>query len=797
MLPNTPPSLIKTHVETINDDSLGPQSFSPIQPPAKVGTRLSRESVRILRNWFSAHQSRPFPSDSEKRSLQNQTGLTRTQILNWLANTRRRNKISASRTASPQSGQTNPVDIPRRPGTPAFGHHSSSMNPLERWVDSPPENEPASVSAIARAVASNSQAFDNISDPSHEFVPAGTVDSLFSSGGSLSSADSHASQSSLASFEVFKNARSRRKRRAFKRADDKASLLNLQKTFQCTFCTESFKRKYDWQRHENSVHMSLERWICTPHGPRARKSGKDDLLSCVFCGLVDPDDAHVATHNYPACENRALEERTFNRKDHLRQHLRLVHETSFSDWSMESWRISMPNVRSQCGFCGLRMETWDTRVHHLSEHFKLGKTIADWQGDWGFEPIILKIVENAMPPYLIEFERQSPYPFQGGKALVATPRSAYELLKIELAYFMQKFFDGNSRMPTMQDMQFEACRIILASESIAQEELPQTNSWVRDLILSDAQVVQNAKLGPMRSPLDTRLFPLQINGKKSLFEDCPSEQGLQEFVQAKISLGIAGQISDYELRQESCCIIGRMEEVSTSPSDFIATWLVRLIHSAGNWLPRFRQRASLPSADDVDNEEKSSVNATIHEYTRLESGMAKYLDNQRAMGIEPSDENLRQQARIIVGKGGEGWTQTALDDQDWLSSFKRRHLYRGSDALASLTTPGVPMHPLASEVMPWGDNDEFLLNARSLMKGVSGYALNDWNFYQWFEDELRRWAVATMSPRNPTQHIPTDEEFQHYGRMMAYNDDDPVNQTVADNLTWLGFLKTSLGIVKD
>lgn len=58
----------------------------------------------------------------------------------------------------------------------------------------------------------------------------------------------------------------------------------------------------------------------------------------------------------------------------------------------------MPNVRSQCGFCGLRMETWDTRVHHLSEHFKLGKTIADWQGDWGFEPIILKIVENAMPP---------------------------------------------------------------------------------------------------------------------------------------------------------------------------------------------------------------------------------------------------------------------------------------------------------------------------------------------------------------------------------------------------------------
>jgi hypothetical protein len=44
------------------------------------------------------------------------------------------------------------------------------------------------------------------------------------------------------------------------------------------------------------------------------------------------------------------------------------------------------------------METWIDRVHHLADHFKTGKTMADWKGDWGFEPHILELVENSIPP---------------------------------------------------------------------------------------------------------------------------------------------------------------------------------------------------------------------------------------------------------------------------------------------------------------------------------------------------------------------------------------------------------------
>lgn len=44
------------------------------------------------------------------------------------------------------------------------------------------------------------------------------------------------------------------------------------------------------------------------------------------------------------------------------------------------------------------MDTWDARVHHLAAHFKAGKTMADWKGDWGFTADILALVENAIPP---------------------------------------------------------------------------------------------------------------------------------------------------------------------------------------------------------------------------------------------------------------------------------------------------------------------------------------------------------------------------------------------------------------
>ncbi|KAJ4160764.1 hypothetical protein BFJ63_vAg13423 [Fusarium oxysporum f. sp. narcissi] len=127
-------------------------SQSSIQT-GKLGARFTQDTVKILRKWFLTHGHHPFPDENEKKILQQQTNLSKSQIMNWFANARRRDKISRSRDDLPCP--TKAMDMPRRPDTPAPRRATDSMNPLERWVESPPENEPASAVDIARAIASS------------------------------------------------------------------------------------------------------------------------------------------------------------------------------------------------------------------------------------------------------------------------------------------------------------------------------------------------------------------------------------------------------------------------------------------------------------------------------------------------------------------------------------------------------------------------------------------------------------------------------------------------------------------
>lgn len=160
---------------------------------------------------------------------------------------------------------------------------------------------------------------------------------------------------------------------------------------------ETFRTKHDWQRHEKSLHLSLERWICCPAGPTAPPPGKSQPC-CVFCEKAEPDSAHVEGHNHSLCQERSLSERTFYRKDHLRQHLKLVHNAKYIQHFMDSWKVPTPDIRSRCGFCGSLLSSWPERVDHLAEHFKSGSDMSSWKGDWGFEPAVLSMVENAIPP---------------------------------------------------------------------------------------------------------------------------------------------------------------------------------------------------------------------------------------------------------------------------------------------------------------------------------------------------------------------------------------------------------------
>ncbi|QGI68658.1 hypothetical protein CEK26_012617 [Fusarium fujikuroi] len=98
------------------------------------------------------------------------------------------------------------------------------------------------------------------------------------------------------------------------------------------------------------------------------------------------------------------------RKDNLIQHLRGFHQLDTLP-ILDDWRIPPPPISSRCGFCDQHLTSWQDRADHLAQHFRHGKTMADWKGDHDFEPLIAAQVRNALPPYLLANEALTMVPF--------------------------------------------------------------------------------------------------------------------------------------------------------------------------------------------------------------------------------------------------------------------------------------------------------------------------------------------------------------------------------------------------
>ncbi|KAF4466466.1 C2H2 type zinc finger domain-containing [Fusarium albosuccineum] len=792
-------------------------SRNPSLPP-KIGHRFTRESARVLKRWFSAHNDHPYPSEEEKTMLQCKTGLSKTQVTNWLANARRRRTVdnnahgSSSKTGRSGSG---PDNTPRRAGTPIPRSTTSyhNMDPLQRWVDSPPEHEPAAASAIARAVASrhtlpsltrrNTGSSDEGSSRRRRHASSGS--SFVTSSGST---DSRSSKGSISASSSLSRGRSYRRRRT-----QTTSLAAPRHAFQCTFCTETFRTKYDWQRHENSLHLPLERWVCSPNGPSVANPETGQTY-CVFCGKAEPDETHLATHNPAACQ-----ERSFSRKDHLKQHLRLVHNAGLIELSMKLWKAEKPDIRSNCGFCKATIYTWPDRVDHLANHFKLGCTMADWSGDWGFEDSVLETLENAMPPYLIDFERGTPFPFEASGKPPDSPRSAYELITIELAYFIQSHYDTSGDMPNNRRLQLEACRIVFASEVMFPEQNPDSNggfSWLRDLILAKDEITQQARFGPIRSRAESRLSLMKIKGKNALFEACPLESHLHAFVHGRRANGVF-EIQDHELQKEACSIITRMEgDLGTTP-DFVANWLVTLISQSTNWLNGFRQRANLFRNQGSWNTAPQAQQSLFSSWSgkqnseSLQDQLFKDLDSQSWINTTSMDLSNNTmdvgQSGIEFGELPNEQNRSSSLIEPWLTNMPNITTSTANQLPTSLET----IQPSVSTITPSGfadpghsrdspgtpgtgpsDGDSSLRPAW-LKSGI--FILNDSNHHRWLDRELKRWVSATMSPNNPNCHVPSDEELRHQSRCLLFNDDDPWNQTAADSAQWLAKFKQDVGIL--
>lgn len=388
---------------------------------------------------------------------------------------------------------------------------------------------------------------------------------------------------------------------------------------------------------------------------------------------------------------------------------------------------------------------------------------------------------------MIHDERQSPLPFEASQPSPSTPTNAYELLKLELQWWITNKTEQVGLSPTDAEIQQEACCIIYGTEAMLKGVGASSPSWLFDLTMSSAEAKRQAAFHP-RSPGSSCLSSLRINGKSDIFENCEFEKELQSYVQAKILLGLTAM--DHELQEEACRILGRMEEKSSNPSETLANWFIRMINSSASWLEIFRQRAHLPRSEDVGDAYKRStdpktIDSTIHNYSRLDAELGEYLQLQRSLGIEPTDVDLQRQGRIIVYEVDDEWNQTAADDKVWLERFRERHLPKssgpspvsGASLMSERHTPTTnqsvsldSMHAVHTSGESSKNNSQSPSGSSSVSIKPGARFLHDANCYRRLARDLGRFVTATMSANNPNQHVPTDEELQHQARWIVYDE---------------------------
>ncbi|KAH7380072.1 hypothetical protein BKA66DRAFT_370205, partial [Pyrenochaeta sp. MPI-SDFR-AT-0127] len=304
--------------------------------------------------------------------------------------------------------RTRPIAIPTYASEPQATHSLA----MQRWQESPPQDEGASLSAIYSALQSPPE----ISPP---YQKGYQHDAFLTYRGppSIKSHDSAASTSSLRS-DNSKSSHSvtssasysvRHSKRRGRIQKPSTGVKDAGRIFKCTFCCDSFKHKYEWARHEKTIHLSVEEWQCAPLGGSITM-GSTGRAHCAYCSALDPTADHLEQHNHNACRNNQPMIRSFRRKDHLIQHLRHFHGVETLP-ILDDWVVEPVQIVSRCGFCNASLNSWDERTDHLAAHFRNGKTMAHWRGEHGFDPAVAARVSYSLAPYLIADDSISLIPF--------------------------------------------------------------------------------------------------------------------------------------------------------------------------------------------------------------------------------------------------------------------------------------------------------------------------------------------------------------------------------------------------
>ncbi|KAJ8112486.1 hypothetical protein OPT61_g5161 [Boeremia exigua] len=383
-------------------------------------SRLSLESRQILEDEFATN---PYPCSWEYDIIAHQANLDVKKVRNWFNNTRARNKGEGIlRTLTNMHYLLTWVDLDNKAGLEshktthtlksklsenslvALDHRTNKavappQPPLALYLAQSYQEEGVELTDIQAAMDSDSFSGSGYSDRGVWSASrrGSAVESTVSSEGTVATTYTVSSNGSRSNVSSFGRERRRgRRRMAWKESPHVRSINGVNSAgqpeqdlpFFCTFCPRAFKTKYEWIRHEDSVHALRTTWICCDTKNLTPQS-------CPFCGQMHPDDTHMATHKYQQCRSKPEAQRTFYRRDHFVQHLHHVHFANVKhpsvrvgcqarllapeghnfgckDLSLKWRRFGAPMKKDDpmlhCGFCGKISKDWSERCEHVAEH---------------------------------------------------------------------------------------------------------------------------------------------------------------------------------------------------------------------------------------------------------------------------------------------------------------------------------------------------------------------------------------------------------------------------------------------
>jgi hypothetical protein len=386
--------------------------------------RIPFESRQILEDEFATNA---YPCSWEIDIIAHQANLDVKKVRNWFNNTRARKKNGGEYcfVQQPYQSRLHPLDAevvqPEAPDAVGRSLDSKSLKDSLEALDlqldeevQPPQplavylaqsyqeeaiQYPDIQAALESGSLNGSHEYDDDWSNTRRERTGSVINSIASSEGTspttytVSSSGSHSNISSFG-----RDRRRGRRRMAWKESPynnrpkfngvNSAGEPQKDLPFFCTFCARAFKTRYEWIRHEDSVHALRTTWICCD-------TKTASIETCPFCGQMYPDDAHMAGHKYHQCWSKPESQRTFYRRDHFVQHLHHVHFANTKHPSVRvgcqarllateghnfgckdlalKWRRFGPPMKQDdpmlhCGMCGKKSKDWSERCDHVAEH---------------------------------------------------------------------------------------------------------------------------------------------------------------------------------------------------------------------------------------------------------------------------------------------------------------------------------------------------------------------------------------------------------------------------------------------